>query len=88
MIAPPQNKARCLFYLPIDRSGKIRDGKLGIMVVPEAFEQFFGIQESEIKRVLCPEPEAPGRRSEGAAWVYLDQAGAVEFARRLRDLLG
>lgn len=87
MIAPPQNRTRCLFYLPIDRSGRIKDGKLGVMIVPEAFEQFFGVPQQEVKNTLCPEPDAQGRRSDEAAWVYLDENAAEEFANNLRKLL-
>jgi len=76
MIAPPQNKTRCLFYLPVDRPERQRGGKLGVYVSPEAFEQFFGISETEVERTLGE-----------SGWCYLDEVQAREFAAHLTSLV-
>lgn len=88
MIAPPQNKTRVLIYIPVDRPAQIRDGRLGIGVWPETFEQFLGIQESEVRKALMQDAEGRMRVSDNSGYVYLDVSGAEEFVQQLRGLLG
>lgn len=75
MFAPPQNKTRCMIYLPIDRPDQLREGKIGVWVAADVFEEYYGIPETDVERELG----ASGR-------VYTDLPAAQRIAEGLSKL--
>lgn len=75
MFAPPANRTRCLFVVWVDRRQR-EPGTAKAYIAPEAFEQFYGIKESELVAAVGP-----------MEYVMLDQAGAERVAAGLKRLM-
>lgn len=86
MIAPPKNKTRVLIYVPVGRQEYIQDGRLAIGIAPEAFEQFYGIAESDVRDALMKGAEEQMRLSENSGDVFLDSGNVDRFTDSLRSL--
>jgi len=79
MFAPPTAKKRCLFTVWTDRRPQ-EPGVAKSVISPEAFEQFYGIKQPELRAALQVEPLEEG------AWVMLNQAAADRVAAGLKQL--
>jgi Holliday junction resolvase-like predicted endonuclease len=74
MFAPPANRTRCLFVVWVE--GRRQPGVAKAYIAAEAFEEFYGIRESELVGAVGPVED-----------VTLDQAGAERVTAGLRRLL-
>lgn len=73
MLTPAMKRNRCLFTI---WSMPNSHGKLWAYVAPEAFAEFFGLDEGQVASKL------------GSKWITLDEMQATKFQTELIELLG
>lgn len=76
MVAPPENRTRCLFVLSVNKTNESGSGK--VYVSSECFTQFYGINEDDLATALA----VPVSEN-----VLIDKAEAERFADGLRKLM-
>lgn len=78
MFAPQANRTRCLFTVWADRISSENPGMVKVWFEAEAFEQFYGIDESTLVNAIKLKP----------GYTIIDQKAAEQACLGLRQLLG